>query len=54
MNCQWIKEHTFSISEGHAVFLQVTCGFCRVVLETHNSNICTICIYVKLGGFGGG
>jgi hypothetical protein len=29
------------------MFLQITCGFCGIVLEAHLQNICTIYIYVK-------
>ena len=35
MYCQWVEKHTLSVREGHSVLLQVTCGFCGIVLEAH-------------------
>ena len=43
MNCQWIKEHTFSIS-GTRQFS----GYGLLPGRKRTPNICTICIYVKL------
>src|SRR3989344_2587416 len=47
MDRQWVVKHAFGVREGHAVFLQIACGLCEVVLEAHLQNICTIYIYVK-------